>query len=261
MTRPRLGVFGGTLVVFVSAVVFVRFLFPFLAQRAVGHHAPLPVPQTIQVWWLLLLVATLAVYVFSSTQTTEDFFAPIRAAVRGESRRWQHLVALAVALIAPLALGAWMFIDALPETRPPALTRQQHPGTSGPSAAPYVGSTNPFRGLGAAETHRALVRGRGMYFRDCAPCHGAKHDGDGPEARAQSLRPVSFRDPGTIAVLVEDAAYWRANEGAAGLPPVSTPWDSAMPAWREELEADDLWRIVLSEYDDSGVRPRVTGVQ
>jgi hypothetical protein len=34
-----------------------------------------------------------------------------------------------------------------------------------------------------------------------------------------------------------------------------------MPAWREELEADDLWRIVLSEYDDSGVRPRVTGVQ
>ena len=40
MTRPRLGVFGGTLVVFVSAVVFVRFLFPFLAQ----HTTPPPPP-------------------------------------------------------------------------------------------------------------------------------------------------------------------------------------------------------------------------
>ena len=103
------------------------------------------------------------------------------------------------------------------------------------------------------------MRGRGLYFRNCSPCHGAKHDGDGPEARAQSLRPVSFRDPGTIAVLVEDAVFWRVNEGALGLPPVSTPWDSAMPAWREELEADDLWRIVLSEYEDSGVQPRVMG--
>lgn len=261
MKRPHLGVFGGTLVVFIVAVGFVRFLFPFIAQQAVGHHAPLPVPQTIQLWGLLLLVVTLAVYVASSTRTTAEFLAPIRAAVRGESERWRHLVAVAFALLAPLALGAWTFIDSLPETRPPTLTRQQHPGTSGPSAASYVGLSNPFRDTAAAQSRAALARGRGLYFRDCAPCHGAKHDGDGPEARAQSLRPVSFRDPGTIAVLVEDAVYWRVNEGAAGLPPVSTPWDSAMPAWRDDLEADDLWRIVLSEYEDSGVRPRVTGMQ
>ena len=261
LPRLRIGVFGGTLAVFVVASVFVRFLFPYVAQHAVGHHAPLPVPQTIQIWWLLLLVATLAVYVGSSTRTTQEFLAPIRAAVRGESQRWHRFVALGVALVAPLALGAWTFVDSLPETRPPAMVRQQHPGTSGPSAAPYVGLTNPFRNATPAVTHAAVVRGRGLYFRNCSPCHGAKHDGDGPAARAQSLRPVSFRDPGTIAVLVEDAVFWRVNEGAAGLPPVSTPWDSAMPAWREDLEAEDLWRIVLSEYDDSGVQPRVTGVQ
>ncbi len=261
LPRLRLGVFGGTVTVFVVAAVFVRFLFPFVAQRVVGHHAPLPVPQTIQIWWLLLLVATLAVYVASSTRTTEEFMAPIRAAVRGESARWHRGVALAVALVAPLGLGAWTFVDSLPETRPPAMTRQQHPGTSGPSAAPYVGLTNPFRNTSPAAFRAAVARGRGLYFRDCAPCHGAKHDGDGPEARAQSLRPVSFRDPGTIATLVEDATFWRVNEGAVGLPPVSTPWDSSMPAWHDDLEGDDLWRIVLSEYEDSGVQPRVTGVQ
>ncbi|HEX7481832.1 MAG TPA: cytochrome c [Polyangiales bacterium] len=261
MKRPRLGVFGGTLSVFVAATLFVRFIFPSLAQHLVGHHAPLPVPQTLQLWWLVLLVATLAVYVTSSTRTTQEFMAPIRAAVRGESARWQHNVARAVALLAPLSLGAWTFVDSLPQTRPAALTRQQHPGTSGPSAAPYVGLSNPFRGATPAQTNAAIVRGRGLYFRDCAPCHGAKHDGDGPEARAQSLRPVSFRDPGTIAVLVENAAFWRVNEGAAGLPPVSTPWDSAMPAWHDDLPADDLWRIVLSEYEDSGMQPRVTGMQ
>jgi hypothetical protein len=72
---------------------------------------------------------------------------------------------------------------------------------------------------------------------------------------------VSFRDPGTIATLVEDAVFWRVNEGAEGLPPVSTPWDSAMPTWRDDLSADEIWKIILSTYDDADAEPRVTGAR
>jgi len=259
--RPRFGVFGGAVALFLGIVVVVIAVFPYAAQLIAGHHVPLPVPRTIQVWWLILLVAALTVYIASNTETSAEFVRPIYAAVRGEAPRWQQRLVRFGAVILPLAFGAWMFVGALPITEPQATTRQQHPGTSGPSAAPYVGLDSPFRHAAREERAAALTTGRGLYFRDCAPCHGAKHDGEGPEARAQTLRPVSFRDPGTIAVLVEDAVFWRVNEGAAGLPPVSTPWDSAMTAWREELTSDEIWQIILSEYDDSGVEPRVTGVQ
>jgi len=259
--RPRIGIFGGSVALLVGLLVFTLWVFPYLAQLMVGHHVPLPVPRTLFIWWLVLLVASIAVYVASSTQATEEFLAPIIAAVRGSAPKWQRILVRVVAIAVPPIVGVWMFVGALPSTSPPAATRQQHPGTSGPSAAPYNGLENPFRNATPEEREAARVAGRNLYFRDCAPCHGAKHDGDGPEARAQGLKPVSFRDPGTIATLVEDAVFWRVNEGAVGLPPVSTPWDSAMPAWHDDLTAEEIWQIVLSEFDDAEVDPRVTGIQ
>ena len=256
---PKLGTFGGSIVFFLSVLVFLQWVFPYAAQLMVGHHVPLPVPRTLLIWCVVLLVITIFVYIASSTAATEEFLAPIRSAVRGEGPRWKPILARVIAVVVPPAIGLAVFLAALPRTSPPAATRQQHPGTSGPSAAPYNGLSNPFRSRPPAERAAARVAGRDMYFRDCAPCHGAKHDGDGPEARAQGLRPVSFRDPGTIAVLVEDAVFWRVNEGAEGLPPVSTPWDSAMPTWRDDLTAEEIWKIILSEYDDAEVEPRVLG--
>jgi len=257
----RPGILGGVLAIYLGTFVFLRWIFPYAAQYAVGHHAPLPMPHTLLVWSMVLLAIALGAYVLSSTANTEAFFAPLRAAIRREGPRWAAIAIRVAGIAIPVLIGAWVFVSALPRTAPPAATRQQHPGTSGPSAAPYVGLTNPFRDLPPEEREAALARGRGLYFMSCAPCHGAKHDGEGPEARAQSLRPVSFRDPGTIATLVEDAVFWRVNEGAPGLPPVSTPWDSAMPAWHGDLTADEMWAIILSEYDDADVEPRVTGMQ
>ncbi|NOY91061.1 MAG: cytochrome c [Deltaproteobacteria bacterium] len=259
--RKRVGILGGTVAIFVSTFVFLEWVFPYAAQLIVGYSVPLPMPRTLVIWSMVLVTITLAVYVASNTKATEEFFAPLRAAVRREGPRWQSIVLRVAAVSVPPIIGLWVFFSALPRTAPPATTRQQHPGTSGPSAAPYVGLSNPFRGLTADDRDAALSAGRALYFRDCAPCHGAKHDGEGPAARAQSLRPVSFRDPGTIATLVEDAVFWRVNEGAAGLPPVSTPWDSAMPAWHDDLTADEMWQIILSEYDDADVEPRVRGMQ
>lgn len=262
--RPRLrkpGVFAGTVGVFVGVVVFLLLVFPYLAQWIAGTAVPLPVPSTLLVWVLVMVVAALFVYVTSSTQTTREFMAPVKAAVRGEAPRWHRVAAWIVAATVPLGIGAWIFVGSLPRTTPPAVTRQQHPGTSTASAAPYVGMQNPFRGLEGEARERALRQGRALYFRNCAPCHGAKHDGEGPAARAQTLKPISFRDPGTIATLVEDAVFWRVNEGWEGLPPVSTPWDSAMPAWHGEMSADEAWKVILSEYEDADVDPRVTGMK
>lgn len=75
-------------------------------------------------------------------------------------------------------------------------------------------------------------------------------------ARGFRLKPINFRDVGTIATVVEAYAFWRVKEGGAGLPPESTPWDSAMPSWKEELKDEEMWKIILAEYDTAGVEPR-----
>jgi mono/diheme cytochrome c family protein len=258
---PRFGVFGGTVAVFAGTVIFLFAVFPYFSVWFAGTEVPVPMPRTLIIWILWMVGAALFVYVTSSTVATSEFVAPIRAAVRGEAPPARRTAARAVALLVPLLAGGWIFVQSLPRTSPPAVTRQQHPGTSVASAAPYLGMTNPYSGLEGEERAEVLARGRGIYFRDCAPCHGAKHDGNGPFAHAQRLKPPNFHDPGTIATLVEDAVFWRVNEGWEGLPPVSTPWDSAMPAWHDDLTADEIWMVILSEYEDANVEPRVVGMR
>jgi mono/diheme cytochrome c family protein len=100
------------------------------------------------------------------------------------------------------------------------------------------------------------MEGRDLFQINCRPCHGSKADGNGPMAWGFRLRPANFTDPGTIATVVEQYVFWRIKEGGRGLPSVATPWDSAMPRWMDELSDDDIWKIIMGEYDTAGIVPR-----
>jgi len=76
-------------------------------------------------------------------------------------------------------------------------------------------------------------------------------------ARGFRLQPVNFADPGTIATLVESYAYQRILDGGIGLPGAGSPWDSAMPSWKNDLDDEEIYKILLAEYDLAGVSPRV----
>jgi mono/diheme cytochrome c family protein len=70
------------------------------------------------------------------------------------------------------------------------------------------------------------------------------------------LRPANFRSEDTIATVIESYAFWRVREGGVGLPSEGSPWDSAMPAWKDELTDDQIWKIIAAEYAIAGVEPR-----
>ncbi len=75
-------------------------------------------------------------------------------------------------------------------------------------------------------------RGRELYSRNCASCHGSKGAGDGPAASGLRPRPANFsQHVYTLDRLSE--ALWN---GVAG---------SAMPAWRD-LSAADLAALALT---------------
>jgi mono/diheme cytochrome c family protein len=103
---------------------------------------------------------------------------------------------------------------------------------------------------------KVLEEGRVLYQKNCRPCHGTTAGGDGPMARGFRLKPINFRDPGTIATVVEGYLMWRIKEGGLGLPPEATPWDSAMPVWKDELSDEEIWKIILAGYDTAGMEPR-----
>ena len=153
----------------------------------------------------------------------------------------------------PLLAGGTAWRRVMPSVRVPTVIRLQHP--TQPEA--YALLSNPLRDLPAAERARDEREGLVLYQTNCRPCHGAAARGDGPLARGLRLRPVNFTDAGTIASVVESYPFWRIQRGHAELPDISTPWNSAMPAWGDELTDEEIWRIILAEYRLSGTEPRV----
>jgi mono/diheme cytochrome c family protein len=120
-----------------------------------------------------------------------------------------------------------------------------------------TGLSGPITEAKAALVKANMEEGRVLYMINCRPCHGTKADGIGPMARGFRLKPANFTDPGTIATLVEPYLFWRVRTGGIGLPAVAAPWDSAMPRWESDLSDEQIWKIILAEYDIGAVDPRL----
>ncbi len=101
-----------------------------------------------------------------------------------------------------------------------------------------------------------LYEGRILYAMNCRACHGDSTAGDGPMADGFRLRPINFTENGTIETIVEGYTFWRVSTGGRGLPSEATPWDSAMPVWKENISEEYRWRIIMAEYDLAQKTPR-----
>lgn len=156
-------------------------------------------------------------------------------------------------LIALPLLAGWVaYSNSVVTLKTPTVLRIQHPTMP----ARYERLRNPFRNVDAETRAKYVEEGRILYQINCRACHGTKGDGDGPMARGFRLKPANFRDPGTIATVVEAYTFWRIREGGPGLPREASPWDSAMPAWKDELSDEQIWKVIMAEYETADVEPR-----
>ena len=245
---PR--VFLWTVLTLLAIYAALRFAVPWISQWFGTSQMPVPVPRFAIGMYMLCAVLGALVYVNSDERRWRLFLGPIVRlfALPRERVRWPQAAVFAAI---PLIVGAVGWARVMPSSQPPAQLRMQHPTIP----ATYAAMENPFRKLPLAEQQKAVADGLVLYQKNCRPCHGADADGAGPLARGLRLRPVNFRDPGTIETVVEPYIFWRVKEGGLGLPAIGTPWESAMPAW-SDLSDDEIWKVVMATYALAGKEPR-----
>jgi mono/diheme cytochrome c family protein len=89
-------------------------------------------------------------------------------------------------------------------------------------------------------TPAALLKGRALYQKHCASCHGDKGKGDGP-AESYEMEPATdLTDPALQARLTDGEVLWKITTG------LKSGTDVIMPAIVQRVPADeDRWKLVL----------------
>ena len=120
---------------------------------------------------------------------------------------------------------------------------------------------NPLRSKPAEQMVQSLHEGGNIYFKNCFLCHGDLLDGKGIFGESFFPRPADFTHPKSILSKPESYAYWRIMKGGRGLPDKLKPWESAMPAWENQLSEEKVWKVILFLYETAGemARPSTPG--
>ncbi|MBW7899766.1 MAG: c-type cytochrome [Candidatus Brocadia sp. BROELEC01] len=229
--------------------VFLKCASPKIFQMLMAKDHPMPTPSTLMMWYMIMGVLAGLVYATTSNQKFVDFLSfllPDRGPVIKSFLRKIIFVGF------PALVGWFVYTWAIPGAASPVELRIQHPTLP----QDFEKLENPFRQADADVQRRCIEEGKVLFQTYCRPCHGSKADGNGPFANSFRLRPINFQDPGTIATVVDNYLFWRIKDGGPGLPAESTPWDSAMPSWKDDLKDDEIWKIIMGEYDTAGVMPR-----
>lgn len=216
-----------------------------------------PLPRSLVYLYMILVIIGILVQISIEDERLKGFVRPVEEVLIREDKKRSRMVLFSVF---PLIVAFIVFSRLTVSTAPPAELRTVHPAP--PPEIEFrgekielVGLENPYRD-DDDNMEKFVNDGKTIYYQNCHFCHGDNLDGNGMFAEGLNPRPANFRDPGTIAMLQESFVFWRISKGGPGLPEVSTPWNSAMPAWMDILTKEETWKVTLFIYAATGQTPR-----
>ncbi|MFY0610821.1 MAG: c-type cytochrome [Hyphomicrobiaceae bacterium] len=89
----------------------------------------------------------------------------------------------------------------------------------------------------SAKTAKSIKAGAALYDRHCASCHGKNGMGGGEPGRALSPSPALLAYMIRRPISVDEYLLWAIADGGS-------QFGSTMPAFRDMLPREDIWRIV-----------------
>ncbi|MEK6683248.1 MAG: cytochrome c [Nitrospirota bacterium] len=208
-----------------------------------------PLPSSLIFMYMTMTSIGLGVYVSIYEDMLQGFLRPIVDFLRGDPlRAWTWRASRWVLLVTiPVFVGYGFYQRVAPRTEPPIGSRVIHPAPP----REFAQLVNP-----VPHTKMNLLIGKGLYTAYCSPCHGKDLDGKGIAARGFNPPPANFVDVGTIAQLQESYLFWRISNGGVGLPSEGEPWNTAMPRWDTRISSENIWKIIMYEFEGSGHVPR-----
>ena len=262
--RAVIAVFNHKLTQFMAVLLLAYLIFQFgvpaLSEVLTSKPAPIPAHQ---LWTIYMPAVSFAMLLFISANEAwwNEFKTPLITLAVERKKQGVVILRTVILVIVPVLVGVATFFRVQPGVEPPPELRAVHPadpGTITIQGEEYVleGLKSPIRnkednGVAPAD----LMAGREIYVRNCIFCHGDALEGNGMFANVLRPRPANFRDSGTIAQLSESYVFWRVAKGGPGLPPEGTPWNSAMPAWEDELSVEEMWQVIAYIYEATGYAP------
>ena len=220
-----------------------------------------PIPDSVIQIYMGIVTLSLFAFVLTDTGRMKEVWDPLVAYT--VEKRYQPLL-VAVALAIPAAVAFQIYAGMTADPLAPSFARTVHPAppdqiTVHEADIALGTADNPFRELEAsnpAAFAERVEKGREVYYANCFWCHGDLMAGQGMFAHGLNPIPTNFQDPGTIAMLREAFLFWRIAKGAPGLPEEGGPWESAMPAWENFLDEEEMWNVILFLYDFTDSKPR-----
>ncbi len=88
-----------------------------------------------------------------------------------------------------------------------------------------------------------ISAGKKLYQTQCSACHGASGGGDGPAGKQLAPHPADLAVTRRLPVATDAFFFWTLSEGGK-------PFDTAMPAFGEQLSNKEIWQI--THYINTG---------
>ena len=96
----------------------------------------------------------------------------------------------------------------------------------------YRGQSNTI-----AIDEETISEGAVIYAKNCASCHGPSGRGDGEAGKSLNPSPALLAHMIRTPMAIDEYLFWTISEGGAR-------FDTDMPAHKDKLEADEIWKIV-----------------
>ncbi len=81
-------------------------------------------------------------------------------------------------------------------------------------------------------TQASIQKGKEIYEKKCALCHGARGDGKGPASAGLSPRPTNFKDSHGEK-MSDGEHFWKITTGKGG-----------MPSFGKDLTEEERWHVI-----------------
>ncbi|MGD2079889.1 MAG: c-type cytochrome [Nitrospirota bacterium] len=219
------------------------------AYIAMRYVVQPPFPANLTNFYMLFIIAGVVIYITLSDERIEEFLDFI--SLRSKLPAVWDLSRKAILALIPLFVAFNVYSAQKVTYAPPAELFQPH-------VTPPKWTVDLEIPEWAAHfekwSEEHIEEGKNIYEDNCLPCHGKEADGKGPMASAirYPAAPTNFREPGTIAQLPLGYVYWRVRDGGI----FDKQFNSAMPGWGDELDDDEIWKVIMYTYTKAGVKPR-----